>query len=545
MRVLVAQVNPTVGDLDGNVAKVLAAIAVGRKKRADIILLPELVLSGYPPGDFLLLPHFIDAVERALNEVIAASHGIALIVGLPRRNSSSGGKGLFNSAALIENGSLLGFQDKMLLPTYDVFDERRYFEPAKQASLWQIAGRHVGVTLCEDLWQHSDLLKEASYTCDPVIELQQQKPDYVFNLSASPFSVGKGSVRFRVCSKAASSLACPVVLCNQVGGNDSLIFDGHSIVVGANGRLLASAKGFSEEFLLVDLDHPVEVPDAISNPTEELFQALVLGLRDYFWKSGFQRACLGLSGGIDSAVVACIVVEALGVNNVLGLSMPSRYSSGGSLQDAKLLADNLGIANTVLPIEGPFQAYLDLLVPEFEGKPSDVTEENLQARIRGMILMAFANKHGYITLSTGNKSELAVGYSTLYGDMCGGLAVISDVTKRQVYALAEWINRDKEIIPQSTIQKPPSAELRPNQKDSDSLPDYDVIDNVIEASVEGHLSNEVIAKQFGYPLEIVEGLVQKIHRNEYKRRQSPPGLRVTEKALSAGRNFPIVQGFIR
>lgn len=545
MRVLIAQVNPTVGDLKGNVAKVLSAIAAGRKQGADLILLPELVLSGYPPGDFLLLSHFIDAIERSLEEIVAASHGVALILGLPRRNTTGKGKGLFNSAALVEDGSLLGFQDKMLLPTYDVFDERRYFEPAQQTRVWQIAGRQVGITICEDIWQHSEQLKEANYSCDPVLELQQLKPEYVVNLSASPFNLGKGDSRLRACSKAASALNCPLVLCNQVGGDDSLIFDGHSLAIGPDGKVLASAKKFSEELLLIDLNHPktISIPD--SNPAEDLFQALVLGMRDYFWKSGFKRACLGLSGGIDSAVVACIAVEALGVDNILGVRMPSRYSSQGSLDDAKQLADNLGIPYTTLTIEMLLQDYLDLLAPEFAGKGPDATEENLQARIRGMILMALSNKQGYIVLSTGNKSEMGVGYSTLYGDMCGGLAVLSDVTKRQVYALADWINRDKEIIPQSTIQKPPSAELRPNQKDSDSLPDYDVIDNVIEEYVEGHLSQEEIVKKFGYPAAVVEDLIQKIHRSEYKRRQSPPGLRVSKKAFNTGRYFPIVQGFIR
>lgn len=544
MRVLIAQLNPIVGDLKGNVAKILAAIAAGRKEHADLIVLPELVLTGYPPGDFLLLPHFMDAVEKALDEVIAASKGTALIVGLPRRNLSKGGKVLFNSAAIIEDGSLLGFQDKMLLPAYDVFDERRYFEPAERTTLWQIAGKRVGVTICEDIWQHSAHLKEASYLCDPILELQRQKPDYVVNLSASPFSLGRSHTRFSVCYKAATTLGCPLVLCNQVGGNDSLIFDGRSLAVAADGSLLTLAKKFSEDLLSVDLDCPSASYPVDSEPMEDLFQALVLGVRDYFWKSGLKRACLGLSGGIDSAVVACIAAEALGSENLLGVSMPSRYSSEGSLKDAQQLAENLGIAYSVVPVESPFKAYLDLLTPEFEGKPLDLTEENLQARIRGMILMALSNKHGYVVLNTGNKSEVAVGYATLYGDMCGGLAVLSDVIKRQVYALAEWINRNKEIIPLSTIQKPPSAELRPNQKDSDSLPDYDVIDNVIEAYVENHLSSKEIAEKFDYAEAVVEDLIKKIHRSEYKRRQSPPGLRVTERAFNAGRNFPIVQGFI-
>lgn len=547
MRILVAQINSTIGDLKGNLAKILSALDVARQSRADLVLFPELALTGYPPGDFLLLPHFMEAVENTLNEVIAASSDIAIILGVPRRDSPAIHQRLFNSAAVIENGTLIGFQDKMLLPTYDVFDERRYFESVNQTFVWNLLGKKIGITVCEDLWQHSGLLKEEAYAFDPISQLQQQKPDYVFNLSASPFHVGKGKDRFQVCSKAALTLGCPVVLCNQVGGNDSLIFDGHSLVVNEEGHLLAMAKGFSEECLLVEMkpNHLKAVQFPVLDPIEELYQALVLGIRDYFMKSGFTSACLGLSGGIDSAVVACLAVEALGANNVLGICMPSRYSSEGSLSDAQQLADNLGLSYSIVPIEAPFQAYLELLTPHFEGKAPDTTEENLQARIRGMILMAFSNKHGYIALSTGNKSEVAMGYATLYGDMCGGLAVISDVTKLQVYALAEWINREKEIIPLSTLTKPPSAELRPNQKDSDSLPDYAIIDTVIEAYVEGHLSPKLISEKYGYPLHLVQNLIEKIHRSEYKRRQSPPCLRVTEKAFNAGRCFPIVQGFVR
>jgi NAD+ synthase (glutamine-hydrolysing) len=445
----------------------------------------------------------------------------------------------------------------MLLPVYYVFDEARYFEPAVKISSWKI-GKYpeyrIGVTICEDLWGYSTLVKETKYHRDPVLELKDENCDYVVNLSASPYHLGKSFSRFDVCSKAAKAFGVPLILCNQVGGNDSLIFDGHSLVISGDGELLDFGEKFQEDLLLVDFDdindflllgagYPSSLKEI--NLEEELFQALVLGVRDYFGKSGFTQACLGLSGGIDSAVVACIAVEALGFENVMGVSMPSRYSSEGSIHDAKALALTLKIGYQEIPIEKPFKSYLELLAPAFEGKPADVTEENLQARIRGAILMALSNKHGYVVLSTGNKSELAVGYATLYGDMCGGLSVINDLTKRQVYALAEWINRNGEIIPQSTIQKPPSAELRPGQLDSDSLPDYSIVDTVVEAYIEDHASKEQIAEKYGYPISVVEELIKKIHRSEYKRRQSAPGLRVSPKAFSVGRNFPIVQGFVK
>lgn len=544
MHVMLAQINPTIGDISGNTLKILEGIELAKQQGAKIVVFPEATLSGYPPQDFLLLPHFINDVNKALQCIISASTGIAVIVGLPRQNDETGEKPLYNSAAIIENGTLLGFQDKMLLPTYDVFDERRFFEPANQTKLWVIAGINVAVTICEDIWQHSDLLKYSSYHQDPIKELAEKKPELAINLSASPYSQDKFSSRVHVCSKAAVTLKCPLVLCNQVGGNDSLIFDGYSLHFNAKGQLIDCAKGFKEDFLLIDTLAPKTPIDISIDPIEDLYQALVLGIRDYFHKSSFSKACLGLSGGIDSAIVACLAVEALGKDNVLGILMPSRYSSEGSINDALQLAEHLGIKSHEVSIEGPFKSYLELLTPYFEGKPADTSEENMQARIRGMILMALSNKLGYIVLSTGNKSEMAMGYATLYGDMCGGMAVISDVTKQQVYALAQWINRQQIIIPWNTIYKPPSAELRPNQKDSDSLPDYTIIDNVLKAYVEEHLSPEEIARHFSYPLPLVKDLVKRIHANEYKRRQAPPGLRVSEKAFSVGRHFPIVQKYV-
>lgn len=553
MRVMLAQINPTIGDIQGNLEKILLGIQRARQCGACIVLFPELAICGYPPEDFLLMPHFYDRISHALDTIVKASTGIAVIVGMPRCVAEEGEKPLRNSAGIIENGVLLGFQDKMLLPTYDVFDERRFFEPASEYKLWSLCGQRVGVTICEDIWQHSELIKSTAYVRDPVDELVALKPDFVLNLSASPFNVGKFANRLHVCEQAAKTLRCPLFLCNQVGGNDSLIFEGRSICVDGYGHLVDCTAGFAEDYFCVDLAinsgtkalSKAMVHELNVHPTEDIYNALVLGVRDYFHKSGFTKACLGLSGGVDSALVACIAAAALGKENILGLMMPSRYSSSGSIHDALQLANVLGIECREVPIESVFQSYLDLLNPYFAGRAPNVTEENLQARIRGMVLMAFANKLGYLVLSTGNKSELAMGYSTLYGDMCGGLAVISDVTKQQVYEVSKWINRDKEIIPWSTIHKAPSAELRPNQKDSDSLPDYAVVDNVLQAYIEQHLSPELIAERFGYSLEVVKDLVRRIHVNEYKRRQSPPGLRISEKAFSVGRRFPIVQGFVK
>ncbi len=544
MRILMAQINTKVGDLKGNTEKIISCMHQGRQRQANIILFPELALTGYTPEDMMLLPHFIDATMKSLEQIIHASAGITAIVGTLRSNPDVAEKSLFNSAAVIQDRALVGFQDKLLLPTYDVFSERRYFEPGYGTRVWNLYGYYVGITICEDLWQHSEFLKFTTYRRDPVEDLIPLSPDLVLNLSASPYSYGKIESRIKVGAKAAASLHCPVLLCNLVGGNDSLIFDGYSYYVDVLGGLAGIAKGFEEDLLLIDLDKNSSIPPFHRNKTEDLYKALVMGLRDYFQKSGFKKACLGLSGGIDSALVACLAAEALGKENVLGIYMPSRFSSESSFTDARQLADNLGIDLKEISIESPFSSYLELLAPSFAGKKQDVTEENIQARIRGMILMAISNKFGYIVLSTGNKSELAMGYATLYGDMCGGLGVINDVSKQQVYELAKWINRTHEIIPLNTIQKSPSAELRPNQKDTDSLPDYAIVDSVLQAYVEDHLSPDKICEKFNLDPSLVHDLILRIHRNEYKRRQSPPGLRVSERAFSIGRRFPIVQGFV-
>lgn len=543
MRIAAVQINPTIGDFAGNSAKIKAGIELARKGGADLVLFSELCLTGYPPEDFLLRKEFIRDGQKHLKDLIPLTSGITAVIGFPRLNPSEKEKELFNSAAIIQDGKLLGYYDKQLLPTYDVFDEKRYFEPGKQMPIWNIAGQKVAITICEDIWEHSELLKFTSYHCDPVEDLLPQHPDLLINLSASPYSEGRVKDRIAVCTKAAQTLKCPVVFCNQVGGNDSLIFDGYSLHIGDDGYLKGIAKGFEEDILWVDTT--VKSPE-IPQPDDtigDLYKALVLGLRDYFHKSGFQKACLGLSGGIDSALVACIAAEALGSKNVLCVSLPSRYSSPSSTTDAEQLKNVLGLDYMTIPIEGPFTSFLELLEPLFGAREFDTTEENLQARIRGMIMMALSNKLGYIVLSTGNKSEMAMGYATLYGDMCGGLGVINDVTKMQVYALARWINRSKEIIPWNTIHKPPSAELKLNQKDSDSLPDYAIVDSVLKDYIELHLSPKEIAARRGFDLALVEELIRKIHRNEYKRRQAPPGLRVTEKAFSAGRRFPIVQKY--
>lgn len=547
MKIALAQINPIVGDLKGNQKKIIEAISKSKKEGADIVLFSELSLIGYPPEDLLLLPSFIVESEKILDEIILETKNITVILGTIRKNSTKVGKPLFNTAAIISDQKMIGYQDKILLPTYDVFDERRYFEPGSTISCYEIHGKKVAITICEDIWQDTDQKTEFSdsrYHLNPVLELKKFHPDIVLNLSASPFCKTHFKSRMKVAKEVVKMLEAPLYYCNQVGANDSLIFDGFSFCMNRSLELIAISKGFQEDLIFIDdskTNHSIAFE---SDPLKNLYEALVLGVKDYFSKSGFKKAILGLSGGIDSALVACIASEALGSNNVLCLMMPSRYSSPESLLDAKSLIHHLGVESEQISIEEPFDAYLKLLEPKFQGKPFDVTEENLQARIRGMILMAFSNKFQSIVLSTGNKSELALGYCTLYGDMCGGLSVIADVTKSEVYELANWINRDREIIPWNTIHKAPSAELKFNQKDQDTLPDYAIIDHVLEAYLEDHLSVDQIIDKFSYSRELVSGLIKKIHQNEYKRKQAPPGLRVSNKAFTVGRRFPIVQKWV-
>jgi NAD+ synthase (glutamine-hydrolysing) len=543
MKIFVAQINPTIGDLNGNGEIILSAIQKAKEKKCHLVLFPEMAISGYPPKDFLFLPHFIKAHEGILEKIRLASQSITVVVGTIRQDKV-GEKKLYNSAALFQDQKLVGYQDKMLLPTYDVFSESRYFDPGEKCQLWEIAGKKIAITICEDIWQHSELLEGVTYKKDPILEYQKLKPDLILNLSASPYSLAKTKKRALVASRVALALKTPLILCNQVGGNDGLIFDGHSLYIDGDGNVLKMGQGFEDESFIIDSEEKCPRLILKENVISDLYWALTLGVKDYFHKSGFKKALIGLSGGIDSAVTACIAVRALGKENVLGVAMPSRFSSEGSLTDALKLAENLKVEYKTIPIEEPFNAYLNILEPHFENLPFNTTEENLQARIRGMILMALSNKFGYIVLSTGNKSELAMGFSTLYGDLCGGLGVLSDVNKGYVYKLASLINQEKEVIPKTTIEKPPSAELRHNQKDSDSLPDYAIIDTVLEDYVEKHKSPEEIAKKHNLDLIQVKDLIYRIHKNEYKRRQSPPGLRVTEKAFSLGREFPIVQKWI-
>ncbi|MCH9610709.1 MAG: Glutamine-dependent NAD(+) synthetase [Chlamydiales bacterium] len=519
MEILAAQINPTVGDFAGNLAKIKAALL-----EADFVVTPELALCGYPPDDLLLHDTFIADMEEALEQLVSMTSGKVLLVGLVRKE----GQKLFNSAAVIEDGKLLGYADKRLLPNYDVFYEKRYFTAGSKTQIWTLRGKRIAVTLCEDIWEE-----------EPVIsELANQRFDLLINLSASPYFLGRQEVRLELCERVSKQVNAPILYCNQVGGNDSLIFDGHSLFVGSSRKI---APGFKEAHFVCNLEEEVVEPMAF-DLTADLHDALVLGMGDYFHKLGFERAALGLSGGIDSAVVLCLAKEA-GLD-LMALYMPSRYSSKGSGEDAKKLAQNLDVELRSVDIDPLFSTFLETLDPFFGDQPHDVTEENIQARLRGMLLMAFSNKEGHLILSPGNKSEMALGYTTLYGDLCGGLGVLADVTKEQVYELARYINREKEIIPRSILKKEPSAELRPNQKDSDSLPKYEVIDQVLERYVEEFESPEQIAEQTGIDLTLVKSLVQKIHANEYKRRQAPPGLRVTKKAFAAGRRFPIVQRWI-
>ncbi len=544
MRILVAQLNPTIGDIEGNGEKILHALDRAREEKVEVVLFSELVLSGYPPEDLLLHPAYIDAQEAYLDKIVKASSGMFVAFGMARHNRTKGEKIVFNSAAIMHDGKLLGFEDKILLPTYDVFDERRYFEPGAKVHVWPYKGKKIGLLICEDMWQHAGAVPDTHYARDPVEEIALLKPDLLLNLSASPYHDQKPDVRIGVCVKAAKRVGVPIVMSCQVGGNDQLVFDGYSLWVDAQGRLQQVAKGFEEDFLIIDSEKTGPASVFYCDPIQDLFRALALGTSDYLRKLGFQKVVIGLSGGIDSAVVACIAVHALGRENVLGVFMPSRFSSPSSISDAEALAKNLGIETLLIPIERPFQVFLDLLEPHFGNRAFDVTEENMQARIRGTILMSLSNKFGHIVLSTGNKSEVAMGYCTLYGDMVGGLAIISDVTKKQVYELARFINREREIIPENILHKEPSAELKPEQKDSDALPDYDIVDQVLKEYVEDYLTPKEIARRNDIPLELVTYLVHGIHKAEYKRQQAAIGIRVSKKSFKAGRRYPIVQRWV-
>jgi NAD+ synthase (glutamine-hydrolysing) len=542
MKIGLAQINTTVGDIAGNEAKILEAYRRGVAAGVDLVVLPELALTGYPPRDLLLRSDFIQQNLAALDHLATVTGSTGLLVGYVGRNEHRPGRQTTNAVAMLQHGHIAARRTKTLLPSYDVFDEDRYFEPAGENLPLDFAGRKIGLTICEDVWNDEDFWRERRYRRNPAVELVEAGAQLLFNVSASPWHLGKNLTRQQMLASLAAKTHCPLVYCNLVGGNDELIFDGGSLVFNPQGQLLAQGRMFAEDFLVVDLDTAPTVASAATVEEEDLYHALVLGLRDYLQKCGFKAAVLGLSGGIDSALVACLAAQALGPENVLGISLPSQFSSQGSLEDARVLAQNLGIRYDVIPIQPAFVAAKEMLKPIFGGRPEDVTEENIQARLRGVVLMALSNKFGSLLLTTGNKSEMAVGYCTLYGDMCGGLAVISDVPKMMVYRLARWINREREIIPSASLTKPPSAELRPNQTDQDSLPPYEVLDAILEAYVvEGRQPEEIVAS--GQDPNAVRKVVGLIHGSEYKRRQAAPGLKVTSKAFGVGRRIPIAQRY--
>jgi NAD+ synthase (glutamine-hydrolysing) len=542
MKIALAQINTTVGDLTGNEAKILAAYRRGVEGGVEMVMFPELTITGYPPRDLLHKKSFITQNLAVLNRLAAASGQAGMLIGFVGENKTKPGRELSNCVALLQNGRVVETRVKSLLPTYDVFDEDRYFEPATENKPVEFGGRKLGLTICEDIWNDEDFWPERRYRHNPPVELAAAGAGILFNVSASPWSLGKEETRHQMLRSMALKAKRPVVFCNQVGGNDELVFDGGSLAFNANGTLIGRCDMFAEDFAVIDTESNIEVPRIQWSAEEYIYKALVLGLRDYLHKCGFKSAVLGLSGGIDSALTAVLAVDALGKENVRGVSLPSQYSSQGSLEDARILAERLGIRYDVIPIQPEFEAVKQQLQTVFAGLKEDTTEENIQARLRGVTLMALSNKFGSLLLTTGNKSELAVGYCTLYGDMCGGLAVISDVPKTMVYRLSRWINREREIIPESSITKPPSAELRPNQTDQDSLPPYDVLDAILDAYVvQGKTLSEIVAA--GYDELMVKRVIRLIDFNEYKRRQAAPGLKVTSKAFGVGRRIPIAQKF--
>jgi NAD+ synthetase len=540
MKIGLAQINTTVGDLQGNHSKIIAAYREAVASGADIVLTPELALTGYPPQDLVFKSRFVPLNLETLDRLHAEVAAVPLITGFVDRNDGPGAP-FRNAAAVLAAGAPLQKVYKTLLPTYDVFDEDRYFEPATEVAPLPLAGARCGLTICEDVWV-VPFLPSRLYPRDPVRGLIQQGAGIILNISASPFTVGKPRQRIEMLAKLAADNACPLVYCNAVGGNDQLIFDGNSLAFDASGRLLAQLPPFQETVRVVDIAAN-SIPPAYQSPPEELYAALVLGLRDYACKCGFQSVVLGLSGGIDSAVTAVIAAEALGPRAVHGVTMPTQFSSTGSIDDSRALAATLGIHFHTIPIQRAFDTFKEQFHDIFAGKPEDTTEENMQPRLRAMTLMALSNKFNHLLLTTGNKSELAVGYCTIYGDMAGGLAVISDVPKTTIYELARWINRDREIIPASTINKPPSAELKPGQCDQDTLPPYDTLDEILHLYVEEAMTaRDIIAR--GFDENTVRWIARRVDLNEWKREQAAPGLKVTGKAFGLGRRMPIAQRFV-
>ncbi len=544
MKIALAQINTTVGDFPRNLAKIRDFTARAKQVGAQMVIFPELALCGYPPRDLVDKPSFVERNRRELEGLARDAQDVSILCGFVNRKETAEGKTAENSAAWLSGGQVRFVQSKMLLPTYDVFDEARYFSPAQQQTVWPFCGRQWAVTVCEDIWNDKSFWKQRLYTRDPVEELAQQGANMLVNVSASPYFLGKPAFRLEMLRAFAQRYRMPVIFVNQVGGNDSLVFDGSSVALDRDGNIRAQARSFEEDLVCFDTEtERGELHPQTEGEDEAALQALILGTRDYVQKCGFRSALIGLSGGIDSSLTAAIAVEALGKENVLGVAMPGPYSSPGSLSDAQALAANLGIRFEVLPIGEIFRSYLETLRPVFAGMPADVAEENIQARVRGNLLMALSNKFRSLVLSTGNKSELAVGYCTLYGDMAGGLAVISDIPKTMVYRLAERVNRERELIPRAVFAKPPSAELRPGQKDSDSLPPYEVLDVILKAYVEEYETPQRIAASYGLDLDLVRSVVARVDGNEYKRQQAAPGLKVTSKAFGIGRRFPVAQRY--
>jgi NAD+ synthase (glutamine-hydrolysing) len=543
LKIALFQINTTVGDFNGNVEKILASLQKAKADGCALALFPELTLTGYPPRDLLDRASFLQASQKALEQVAQGAQGIAAVVGTIMENKASGNS-FFNSAVVVKDGQILYTYHKTLLPNYDVFDEARYFAPSNQPlTPFNYQGLKIGITICEDIWNTEGFPTHKLYQRDPLTELAKHQPDVVLNLSASPFQATKLASRQKLLKAASEKTKAPFLYCNLVGGNDELIFDGNSMATDKAGQITQTSQSFKEDYWIYDTDTPLKTSSTTpSDEIETIYQALVLGTRDYVRKCGFEKVLIGLSGGIDSALVAVIAAEALGSENVMGVTMPSPFSSKGSIEDSQLLAKALRIDFKKIPISSLFDSTLKSLNPFFEGKPADTTEENVQARLRGLTLMALSNKLNRLVLSTGNKSEIAVGYCTLYGDMCGGLAVISDIPKTMVYQLAKYINRDHEIIPEATITKAPSAELRPDQKDQDSLPPYEILDAVLRLYVEENQTPVEIIKS-GFDPSIVNDIVKKVNQNEYKRRQMAPGLKVTSKAFGMGRRIPIAQKF--
>ncbi len=540
MKIALGQINPTVGDFSGNAQKIIDFSRRAQAAGAGLILFPELSVCGYPPRDLVERPSFVARNRETVDRIAAETNGIAVICGLVTPADAETGKSVMNSAALLRDGRLAFLQSKMLLPTYDVFDEMRNFAPARSQDLFDFCGNRMALTICEDAWNDKDFWNKRLYGTDPIEALLRSGGNFVLNISASPFWLGKRELRTNMLATIARNDRVPVVMVNQVGGNDSLLFDGSSLVLDREGKVIAQGKSFEEDLIYFDsATLKGEIHEQIEGEEASAFAALVLGTRDYTRKCGFKQVVIGLSGGIDSALTAAIATEAVGPENVIGVGMPGPYSSQGSIDDARQLATNLGIRFELLPIGDICNSYRATLKGVFAGLKEDVTEENIQARARGTLLMALSNKFNAIVLSTGNKSELAVGYCTLYGDMVGGLAVISDVPKTLVYRISHYVNSRRPVIPQDSLEKPPSAELRPNQKDSDSLPPYDVLDAILEDYVEESHSAAQIAQDHGFDIELVKRVTRMIDRAEYKRQQAAPGIKISAKAFGYGRRLPI------